>query len=139
LAGKLKEEENYLSSWIKEAKQIQVDLAEKEQQDKNLTEKNQEEEVIVLEEEKNLIKSYCLYGWETAVIIPSRFDPIDILKYLSDFEGLNYDLKDDFGRTPLHYAACVGAFSCTSSLISQKVDINALDSDNVSKINANCF
>lgn len=133
IAGKSKEEENYLSDWMKAAKKVELDRTEKEEHEKNSAENNDDEDVTILDEEKDLIKVYCSYGWETEAIIPFRFDPIDILKYLSDFEGLNYNLKDDFGRTPLHYAACVGAFSCTSLLINKEVDINALDSDNVSK------
>ena len=132
LAGNDNESVNYVGSWIKEAKQIRLDIAKKEALDEDLQIQNQDDEVTVLEEEKELMKVYFKYGWETEGLVPARFDPIDILKYLSDVHTLDFNAKDDFGRTPLHYAACVGAFSCTSFLIGQKVDINALDSDNVS-------
>lgn len=132
LAGQSNEEHNYLHSWIKEAKKIQLENEEEEKRKNECKDPKEKEEVVILKEEKELIKTYSKYSWETEAIIPARFDPIDILKYLSDVEGVDYDSKDDFGRTPLHYAACVGAFSCTSLLISKGVDINAVDSDNVS-------
>jgi ankyrin repeat protein len=121
---------DYLSVWMKEAKKIQMDQAKK----KEIVisgKKHDDEEVIVLEEERDVLKVYSSYGWEVQNINPAKADPIDVLRYLSKFEGMNFDIKDDFGRTPLHYAACVGAFTCTSMLIEKKVDINAVDTDNV--------
>lgn len=126
---------DYLSTWMKEAKKIQLDQADKEEIEKQ-GKKHEEDDIVILEEEKDMLKVYYTYGWETKTVNPLRFDPIDILKYLSDFDGLHYEAKDDFGRTPLHYAACVGAFSCSTLLIDKKVDVNAVDSDNVSTENA---
>lgn len=133
LAGKSNEENNYVNTWIKEAKQIRLEHEEEEKRKKESKEAKEKEEVVVLEEEKELMKTYSKYSWEKETVSIERSDPIDILKYLADVKGVNYDSKDDFGRTPLHYAACVGAFSCTSLLISKGVDLNAVDSDSVSK------
>lgn len=127
-SGVSSENVDYLSVWMKSAKETRLNQAKIEENQC----KNKVEDIFVLEEEKDTLKLYCNYVWESATINPARSDPIDILKYLSDFKGLKLDVKDEFGRTPLHYAACVGAFSCTSLLIENKVDINALDSDNVS-------
>lgn len=132
LAGKSNEESNYVNTWIKEAKQIRLEHEEEEKRKKESKEPKEREEVVVLEEEKESLKIYSKYNWEKENVAIARSDPIDILKYLSDVKGVNYDSRDDFGRTPLHYAACVGAFSCTSLLISKGVDLNAVDSDGVS-------
>lgn len=124
-------EVDYLSTWMKGAKEIQLDQAKKERSEKEYK-KKEEDSLVILEEEKEMLKAYDTYGWETKALTPARSDPIDLLKCLSEFDVLHYEAKDDFGRTPLHYAACVGAFSCTTLLIEKKVDINAVDSDNVS-------
>lgn len=121
---------DYLNIWMKSAKETQLDHAEIEKKQNH--KKHEEDHITVLEEEKDALKIYYGNQWEVDMVYPARFDPIDIIKFLSDFEGLQLDIKDVFGRTPLHYAACVGAFSCTSLLIENKVNINAVDSDNVS-------
>lgn len=121
---------NRINNWMKDAKEVELhQLFSKKQEER----KNSDlETVVVLEEERDNLKGYHPYDWETENIIPERFDPIDILKGLSGYEYVQFDLKDEFGRTPLHYAACVGAFSCTTLLIEKNVDINAVDTDNVS-------
>lgn len=93
---------------------------------------NPQEEIDMTNEEKERIKEYegCIFEGE--LDIAERFDPIDIVKYLLNHEGIDCEAQDEFGRTPLHYAACVGAFSCTTMLIDRKVNINAMDADNVS-------
>ncbi|KAG2201741.1 hypothetical protein INT47_002001, partial [Mucor saturninus] len=115
-----------LNVWMKVAKETQLYEAEC----KENHEKSKVDDVIVLDQERESLKSYCDCKWEEATVYPARSDPIDILTYLSDFKELQFDIKDEFGRTPFHYAACVGAFSCTSLLIKNKIDINAIDSDN---------
>lgn len=128
--GEFSEDSNHLNVWMKAAKKIQLDKSELEEKKENIeSERKDEEDILILDEERDLLKVYCDYSWEDTA--PARFDPIDILKYLSDSEDLHYDIKDEFGRTPLHYAACVGAFSCTSLLVEKNVDINAIDSDKV--------
>ncbi|KAG0800420.1 hypothetical protein G6F22_002250 [Rhizopus arrhizus] len=91
---------------------------------------NPQEEIDMTNEEKERIKEYegCIFEGE--LDIAERFDPIDIVKYLLNHEGIDCEAQDEFGRTPLHYAACVGAFSCTTMLIDRKVNINAMDADN---------
>jgi hypothetical protein len=116
---------------MRDAKEMRLNQTLKEKLAAN---KNSSQETVVLDEERDVIKGYYSYGWETENIIPERFDPIDILKHISDCKDVQFDLKDEFGRTPLHYAACVGAFSCTTLLIEKNVDINAIDTDNVSRV-----
>lgn len=118
---------NSLSAWMTGAKEIQLNEAASKEKNG----KSQLDDVIVLDEEKDSLTLYCNYKWESSSKDLLRSDPIDILNCLSDFKGLQFDIKDEFGRTPLHYAACVGAFTCTSLLIKNNVDINATDSDNV--------
>lgn len=120
-----------INNWMRDAKEMRLNQTLKEKLAAN---KNSSQETVVLDEERDVIKGYYSYGWETENIIPERFDPIDILKHISDCKDVQFDLKDEFGRTPLHYAACVGAFSCTTLLIEKNVDINAIDTDNVSRV-----
>jgi ankyrin repeat protein len=128
-ANSHKESTARINNWMREAKERRLSQTLEKKLAEN---KDSYQEIVVLEEERDIIKDYYSYGWETEHIMPERFDPIDILKHLSDFNDVQFDLKDEFGRTPLHYAACVGAFSCTTLLIEKNVDINAVDTDNVS-------
>ncbi|KAI9264234.1 hypothetical protein BDA99DRAFT_51448 [Phascolomyces articulosus] len=88
-----------------------------------------EDEVIIDQDEIPTLELYSQFQWEIDTTLPTKVDPIDIIKFLSQFDGLKYDTADEFGRTPLHYAAAVGAFSSTSILLAKGVNINAQDLD----------
>ncbi|KAI9485555.1 MAG: ankyrin repeat-containing domain protein [Benjaminiella poitrasii] len=117
----------HFNTWMKNMKMNQIN---QEFKSRKAWKNNKEEMFDISSEERATLSKYLACTWESEVDIPQRSDPIDILKYLSNSKGLIYDLADEFGRTPLHYAACVGAFSCTTFLIENKIDINALDLDN---------
>ncbi|KAG0181661.1 hypothetical protein DFQ29_007537 [Apophysomyces sp. BC1021] len=116
--------------WMEEYKQElvrkQEDEAEKRAK-KSSVENN--EKITLTDEEKATLKMYTAFKWEADSGSNDRKDPIDIIRFLSDYSQLRYDAVDHFGRTPLHYAACTGAFSCTTYLLNKGVDINAADAD----------
>ncbi|CEP17999.1 hypothetical protein [Parasitella parasitica] len=115
-----------LNAWLKDAKSIQLNKQDEEKKKPGST----DQELLMTEQEKHEIRAYHTYKWEAENDIPERFDPIDIFKFLSSYNELQYDQPDQFGRRPLHYAACVGAFSCSTLLIAKGIDMNAVDSDN---------
>lgn len=117
-----------INSWLKEFKkrQIEKEAAEKE---KN---KKEQDKIIIYEDEKEKLLGFNKFSWEGENSTAERFDPIDIAKYLLHFKGVQLDAVDYFGRTPLHYAARVGAFSCTNLLIEKGVNLNIVDTDSVS-------
>lgn len=119
-----------LNAWLKHAKLIRLNRECDKQREKN--EMDHEALMSMSSQEKDQIRTYCTYQWEAENGIPERFDPIDIFKFLLSYPGLRYDQLDKFKKSPLHYAASVGAFSCSTLLISKGIDINAVDSDNVS-------
>jgi hypothetical protein len=118
---------NHISTWLKEAKLIRLN---QEFEEKSKLKKI-DQELIITNEEKDKIRAYHTYKWERKNDIPERFDPIDIFKFLSSYKELKFDQLDMFSRSPLHYAACVGAFSCSTLLIAEGADMNVVDSDNV--------
>lgn len=61
----------------------------------------------------------------------TKSDRVDIIGFLLHYPKISLDLRDVLGRSPLHYAASVGAFTCTTQLLERSVDLNALDNDNV--------
>ncbi|KAI7902907.1 ankyrin repeat-containing domain protein [Cokeromyces recurvatus] len=116
-----------INEWMKNAKMTQI---HQEYKAKKALEIKDDETIFVSDEEKASLNKYLDCEWETELDIPERSDPIDILKYLSGCKAIKFDIQDEFGRTPLHYAACIGAFSCSTFLIEKKVDINTFDLDN---------
>ncbi|KAJ3037243.1 hypothetical protein HDV00_001875 [Rhizophlyctis rosea] len=56
-------------------------------------------------------------------------DPIEVLSWLVELPGIELDLADKFGRTPLHYAGRMGAFTCSSYLLERGAGIDAVDRD----------
>lgn len=118
----------HVNTWLKDAKLIRLN---QEFEEKNKSKKI-DQELFMTDEEKDKIRAYHTYKWEGKNDIPERFDPIDIFKFLSSYKELKFDQLDMFSRSPFHYAACVGAFSCSTLLIAKGVDMNVLDSDNVS-------
>jgi hypothetical protein len=120
----------YANKWILEARTIRYDgiIQRKKSESKKDDEK---EEIQMTPEEKAVMRTYVDYKWESTEDSFKHFDPVDMVKYLSSFGSIDYSVKDDFGRTPLHYAACVGAFTCTSFMLKRDIDINDVDTDKV--------
>lgn len=120
-----------VNGWLKNAKWVRLnqELDEK----KKKTSNNKHEDLHMTDQEKHQIRAYHTYHFEAEKDIPERFDPVDIFKFLSVYKDLKLDALDAFGRNPLHYAACVGAFSCSTLMISKGTDMNVVDSDNVSE------
>ena len=118
-----------VNAWLKNAKLVHLnqELAKKRKESSS-----KHEDLHMTDEEKNQIRAYHTYQFEAEKDIPERFDPVDIFKFLSAYKELKLDVLDTFGRSPLHYAACVGAFSCTTLMIGKGIDMNSVDSDNVS-------
>lgn len=116
-------------AWLEASKRKQLKQKDEKEKSKNVS----EEHIVMTDEEKKFIKGYNQFSFEKESDKHKRFDPMDIVKYLTDHEEIDCDSQDEFGRTPLHYAACVGAFSCTTILIGKKVNINAVDADHVSR------
>ncbi|KAF7723583.1 hypothetical protein EC973_001824 [Apophysomyces ossiformis] len=116
------------NQWFQNAKRKQL---EKKDELRRREKKNpeQDEELRPTEQEKEVLKMYTDFEWESDSVTRTRRDPIDIIRVLAEYNQLQYDTADHFGRTPLHYAACVGAFSSTTYLLDKKVDINAEDED----------
>jgi hypothetical protein len=120
----------YANKWILEATTIRYDdiIQRKKSESKK---DDEEEEIQMTPEEKAVMRTYVDYKWESAKDSLKHFDPVDMVKYLSSFGSIDYSVKDYFGRTPLHYAACVGAFTCTSFMLKKDIDINDVDTDKV--------
>ncbi|KAI8824809.1 ankyrin repeat-containing domain protein [Fimicolochytrium jonesii] len=59
----------------------------------------------------------------------NKSDPIEIVSYLLGVEGIKLDTVDKFGRTPLHYAASVGAFTSSSYLLERGALLDSEDLD----------
>ncbi|KAL7332977.1 hypothetical protein PS15p_201946 [Mucor circinelloides] len=116
-----------VNAWLKNAKLVHLnqELAKKRKESSS-----KHEDLHMTDEEKNQIRAYHTYQFEAEKDIPERFDPVDIFKFLSAYKELKLDVLDTFGRSPLHYAACVGAFSCTTLMIGKGIDMNSVDSDN---------
>ncbi|RUS22547.1 hypothetical protein BC937DRAFT_88542 [Endogone sp. FLAS-F59071] len=66
------------------------------------------------------------YNSESDVI---KGDPIEIVSFLLASKDIQIDVVDRFGRTPLHYAARLGAFTCSSYLLDRGALVNADDLD----------
>lgn len=93
--------------------------------------KESDNDLVITTEEEASLAVYSGMQWEADNRQPEKSDPVDIVMFLLGFPGIQCDVADKFGRTPLHYAACVGAFSCTSYLLEKGVDGSARDSDEV--------
>ncbi|KAI9498385.1 ankyrin repeat-containing domain protein [Zychaea mexicana] len=115
------------NEWIAYA--VRAHLENKQREESGSKGKDGENIVIIEQDELADLELYALFQWEMDTQSPSKVDPIDIIKFLSNYEDIQYDLPDHFGRTPMHYAATVGAFSSTSILIAKGVNINAEDLD----------
>ncbi|KAI8979262.1 ankyrin repeat-containing domain protein [Mycotypha africana] len=118
--------ENVPDTWLIEAAKKHINEHLKSEDGTQMQTVNK---VMLNKEENQLLKNYVDCYWEKEDDTFQRFDPIDILQYLLNCIDLNYEAEDIFGRTPIHYAACVGAYSCTTLLIQKGININTLDED----------
>ncbi|KAI9257420.1 ankyrin repeat-containing domain protein [Sporodiniella umbellata] len=112
-------------SWLESGKrkQLKKEYSEKKKE----TSSEGYAELTIQEKSSLLIFKNC--NFEKVSDKQERFDPIDIVKYLAGFQEVDFKAYDNFERTPLHYAACVGAFSSTNILLSKEADIDAVDTD----------
>ncbi|KAG2186273.1 hypothetical protein INT43_002711 [Umbelopsis isabellina] len=58
-----------------------------------------------------------------------KSDRIDIFGFLLQQPALELNIRDSLGRTAMHYAASVGAFTCTSQLLDKGAEVNMQDND----------
>ncbi|KAJ3238586.1 hypothetical protein HDU81_007506 [Chytriomyces hyalinus] len=64
----------------------------------------------------------------------NKSDPVELVDYLAGLKGISTDVVDRFGRSPLHYAARVGASSCTNALIKSGAEMDRNDKDDNSPL-----
>ena len=57
----------------------------------------------------------------------SRIDPIESVSTLCSFMGIKLDIEDEWGKTPLHYAAQRGSTISTVLLLSRGAELDAID------------
>ena len=57
----------------------------------------------------------------------SRIDPIESVSTLCSFMGIKLDIEDEWGKTPLHYAAQRGSTMSTVMLLSRGAELDAKD------------
>lgn len=63
-----------------------------------------------------------------------KSDRIDIFGFLLQQPALELNIRDSLGRTAMHYAASVGAFTCTSQLLDKGAEVNMRDNDQVNEV-----
>jgi Ankyrin repeats (many copies) len=113
-------------SWFMNGKKKQLEITEAMskggiEEDKNIDFASEEELAIYSDAEwEELDKSKV-----------AKSDRIDILDFLFKYPQLECDQRDIFGRSPLHYAARSGSFTCTTRLLERGPDLNAVDKDMV--------
>lgn len=59
----------------------------------------------------------------------SHIDPIETVTSLCGVKNCKVDVKDNWGATPMHYAAQRGSHICALSLLNKKADIETKDID----------
>lgn len=90
------------------------------------------DELMLSSDEELQLQPYEKFTlWETNYTILGQSDPIDVVKFLSSIPGILYNVMDTFGRLPLHYAATLGAFTCTTFFLDKYVNVNSMDLDKV--------
>ncbi|KAJ9048620.1 hypothetical protein DSO57_1033133 [Entomophthora muscae] len=72
---------------------------------------------------------YRVASWESEFRKDLKDDPIDLITFFLGDASLNINVVDLFGRTPFHYAARVGAFTCTKHLLDKGANLDPLDHD----------
>ncbi|KAJ9057124.1 hypothetical protein DSO57_1025556 [Entomophthora muscae] len=68
-------------------------------------------------------------NWESEYTKDLKDDPIDLVSFFLGCPSADVNTVDYFGRTPLHYAARIGASTCTEYLLDKKANPNARDND----------
>ncbi|KAI8089183.1 poly polymerase catalytic domain-containing protein [Halteromyces radiatus] len=93
--------------------------------------KDDDKDILMISaEEQQVLEPYkhFLFSKNYSDMSPQN-DPIDVVKFLSAIPGILMDIKDKFGRLALHYAAMVGAFTCTTFFLDKHNYINSEDLD----------
>ncbi|KAJ3208464.1 hypothetical protein HDU67_006706, partial [Dinochytrium kinnereticum] len=90
-------------------------------------------EALIMEREELLKEKiecadYLGEFWEGTSSI-RKADPVEIVNFLIDQKGILLDEPDNFKRSPLHYAARMGAFFCCSYLTAKGVQLDREDED----------
>eukprot|EP00049_Salpingoeca_infusionum_P005521 m.93150 g.93150 ORF g.93150 m.93150 type:complete len:2953 (-) comp12996_c0_seq1:137-8995(-) len=60
----------------------------------------------------------------------TQYDPIEIVSDICGLDGIRFDDKDAYGRTPLHYASRTGAILTARYLLKRGANANNVDADN---------
>ncbi|KAI8333682.1 ankyrin repeat-containing domain protein [Chlamydoabsidia padenii] len=118
-----------LDAWLEQHKRMAVEQEKllKACETKNNSE--DDEATKLTDHDRVTLVKYLDYTFEQDSQI-APFDPVDMLKDLVDTPGIELDLMDSFGRTPLHYAVIVDAISCVNMMLdSGKIDVNTKDYD----------
>ncbi|KAI9315378.1 poly polymerase catalytic domain-containing protein [Dichotomocladium elegans] len=114
------------NQWIREA----VIAKHKRLQRRRASSSSEEDDLRLLStQELALLETYAEMKSEIDYPLARKSDPIAIINFLLRYPVLECDKADRFGRTPLHYAAATGAFSCSSMLCSRGVVVERLDND----------
>jgi hypothetical protein len=114
------------TSWFIDGRKKQLDQIEA------MKKREEDEEKYIDFASEEELALYADANWEElnkSQVIKS--DRIDILDFLLKYPQLECDQRDIFGRSPLHYAARVGSFTCTTRLLERGPDLNAVDEDMV--------
>jgi hypothetical protein len=113
------------ASWLSEGRELKVnkrlELKDQDNRDASLPLASTEE-----------LRQFGSATWEkldSNSMVKS--DRIDIFGFLLQHPTLELNTRDSLGRTAMHYAASVGAFTCTSQLLDRGAELNELDNDQV--------
>ncbi|KAJ3172436.1 hypothetical protein HDU88_005760 [Geranomyces variabilis] len=94
--------------------------------------KNRAEEAVI-ETKDNVDEPHPGLEWTTEIWEGNpkmmKADPIEIISWLLELPGIEIDVPDKFGRTPLHYAAARGSFTATSYLVTRGATVERIDAD----------
>ncbi|KAJ3341560.1 hypothetical protein HDU83_006579, partial [Entophlyctis luteolus] len=88
----------------------------------------EENKVTPIEDKRSTASEFMLGVMDTSSAVV-KSDPVEIVDFLVTQDGISPDTVDKFGRAPVHYAALIGASSCTNSLLKAGVDLERPDSD----------
>ena len=94
-----------INRWLIKAKELVFDR----QRQESLARRVANREAIINDDERCSLEPYTHYEFEDISSCHARLDPIEIVKFASECKNVNFDIPNDFGRPPFHYAACIGA------------------------------
>jgi ankyrin repeat protein len=112
-------------SWFSDGKQIEL-----EKKMKKAVKPEDDKKVELASDEDLLLFEHAEWEDPTQNQV-MKSDRVDIFGFLLHYSKISLDQADILGRTPLHYAARVGAFTCTTQLLEKNINLNALDKDKV--------